>query len=119
MKPFDNINVRKAVVAAIDSNALRLAFGGPLVGDIPTHFIPPGHRRASSRPAAQKGPGLDFMHKPNGDMALAASYMKKAGFPSGKYTGGETLQMVADSATRRRRRWPRSRRRRSSRSGSR
>ena len=28
VKPFDDINVRKAVVAAIDRNAMRLAFGG-------------------------------------------------------------------------------------------
>ena len=42
IKPFDNINVRKAVIAGFDRNALRLTRGGALVGDIPTHFIPPG-----------------------------------------------------------------------------
>ena len=42
VKPFDNINVRKAVIAGIDKSAMQLAFGGPAVGDIPTHFLSPG-----------------------------------------------------------------------------
>ena len=37
MPPFDDINVRKAVIAGFDRNALRLTRGGPLVGPIPTH----------------------------------------------------------------------------------
>jgi len=45
------------------------------------------------------GPNLDFMHTPNGDLNLAASYMKKAGYSSGKYTGGQKLLMVTDSAS--------------------
>ena len=97
-KPFDDLNVRKAIAAAFDRNALRQAFGGPFVGDIPTHFIPPGSR-ASRRPAAPRVRGFDFMSKPEGDMELAAEYMKKAGFASGKYDGGETFQAIADSAT--------------------
>ena len=40
--PFDNVDVRKALNALIDKEALRQAFGGPITGDIPTHFIPPG-----------------------------------------------------------------------------
>ena len=97
VKPFDNINVRKAVIAAMDKNALRLAWGGPLVGDIPTHFLSPSIA-GFNQAGGTNGPNLDFMHTPNGDMALAASYMKKAGFSSGKYTGGGTFQMVTDSA---------------------
>ena len=42
VKPFDNINVRKAVIAGFNRNAMRLVRGGELVGDIPTHMIPPG-----------------------------------------------------------------------------
>jgi peptide/nickel transport system substrate-binding protein len=97
VKPFDNINVRKAVIAAMNKNALRLAFGGPLVGEIPTHFLSPGLAGFEDG-GGLNGPNLDFMHTPNGDMNLAASYMKKAGFSSGKYTGGGTLQMVTDGA---------------------
>jgi peptide/nickel transport system substrate-binding protein len=97
VKPFDNINVRKAVIAAMNKQALQLAFGGPLVGSIPTHFLAPG-LGGFDEAGGTNGPDLDFMHTPGGDPALAASYMKKAGYPSGKYTGGETLQMVTDGA---------------------
>ena len=45
MKPFDDLNVRKAVLAGFDRNALRLTRGGPTIGDIATHFLAPGHRR--------------------------------------------------------------------------
>ena len=98
VKPFDNVNVRRAVIAGFDRNALRQAFGGPLVGEIPTHYLPPG-QPGFAQAGGAKGPGYDFMTKPQGDMALAAQYMKKAGYPSGKYTGGETLTMVSDNAT--------------------
>jgi peptide/nickel transport system substrate-binding protein len=97
-KPFDNVNVRKAVAAAFDRNALRQAFGGPLVGDIPTHIIPPG-QPGFDQAGGEEGTGDDFMKNPAGDMDVATSYMKKAGFASGKYTGGQTFQAIGDSAT--------------------
>jgi peptide/nickel transport system substrate-binding protein len=97
-KPFDNVNVRRAIVAGFDRTALRQAFGGAIVGDIPTHYIPPG-QPGFDQGGGAKGPGYDFMSHPSGDPALAASYMKKAGYPSGKYTGNETLTMVSDNAT--------------------
>jgi peptide/nickel transport system substrate-binding protein len=96
IKPFDNVNVRKAVTAGMNRDAMRLALGGPLSGDVPTHFLPaviPGYEQAGGA----KGPGFDFLAKPAGDAALAASYMKKAGYASGKYTGNETFQMVSDN----------------------
>ena len=101
VKPFDDVNVRKAIVAGFDRNALRQAFGGPLTGDIPTHVLPPGQPGFEEAGGA-KGPGLDFLAKPEGDPALAQSYMKKAGFASGKYDGGKTFSAVADNATQQR-----------------
>lgn len=98
VKPFDNINVRKAVIAAMNKDALRLAFGGPVVGDIPTHFLSPGIA-GFDQAGGTAGPNLDFMKTPTGNMQLAASYMKKAGYPSGKYTGKSPLLMVTDNAT--------------------
>jgi peptide/nickel transport system substrate-binding protein len=95
--PLDDINVRKAVIAAFDRDALRLARGGPLIGDIATHFLPPtvaGFEQAGG----MEGTGVDFISadgKPND--ALAAEYMKKAGFSSGKYEGSEKLLMVASN----------------------
>jgi peptide/nickel transport system substrate-binding protein len=97
-KPFDNVNVRKALIAAFDRTALQRAFGGPLVGEIPTHYIPPGQPGYEEAGGA-KGPGYDFMAKPEGDMALAQEYMKKAGYSSGKYDGGGTFEAVSDNAT--------------------
>jgi peptide/nickel transport system substrate-binding protein len=98
VKPFDDPNVRKAISAAFDRNALRKAFGGPLVGDIPTHWIPPG-QPGFEEAGGEAGPGVDFLAKPEGDLNLAMEYMKKAGYSSGKYDGGKTFTGVSDNAT--------------------
>jgi peptide/nickel transport system substrate-binding protein len=99
IKPFDNINVRKAILAGFDRNAARLARGGKFTGDLPTHFLPPQFP-GFAEAGGFDGPGYDFLSKKNesGDMALAASYMKKAGYPSGKYTGNEEFLMVTANA---------------------
>ena len=96
IKPFDNVNVRRAVLAGFDRNAARLARGGKFTADLPTHFLPPdfpGFEEAGG----YEGPGFDFLSTKNekGDPALAAEYMKKAGYPSGKYTGSEEFLMVS------------------------
>src|SRR5215208_1861998 len=96
IKPFDDVNVRRAVIAGFDREAMRLTRGGKLIGDIPTHFIPPevpGFEEAGGL----EGPGIDFMSNPAGDAALSAEYFKKAGFASGKYEGNESLLMVGTS----------------------
>jgi peptide/nickel transport system substrate-binding protein len=38
--PFDDVHVRKAVNLALDKQALRLAWGGPIAGEIATHIVP-------------------------------------------------------------------------------
>jgi peptide/nickel transport system substrate-binding protein len=38
--PFDDIHVRKAANLVIDKQGLRVAFGGPLSGEIATHVVP-------------------------------------------------------------------------------
>jgi peptide/nickel transport system substrate-binding protein len=102
IKPFDNPDVRKAISAVMDRDALRKAFGGPLVGKIPTHWIPPG-QPGFDEAGGDAGPGVDFLAKPEGDLNLAMEYMKKAGYSSGKYDGGETFTGVSDNATQQRR----------------
>jgi len=44
------------------------------------------------------GPGYDFLKNPRGDMTVATNYMKKAGYPSGKYTGNAKLLLIAANA---------------------
>jgi peptide/nickel transport system substrate-binding protein len=91
--PFNNENLRKAVVAATNRNALIQTRGGPTLGKPATHILPPG--LGGFEEAGGYGAKNDFYKNPNGDPAVAAKYMKAAGFPSGKYTGPEIL-MVGD-----------------------
>ncbi len=51
--PFNNINLRKAVIAMANRNAYLLARGGKLVGQVATHFIYP-EVPGFSRPAATR-----------------------------------------------------------------
>jgi peptide/nickel transport system substrate-binding protein len=96
--PFDNKFVRLAVAYALDRNALRLTRGGPVDGRIATHFIDPSF---TDKGFTQAG-GLDFNPFPtsdgsfSGDLDKARAMLKKAGFPSGRYSGPELTQ-VADN----------------------
>jgi peptide/nickel transport system substrate-binding protein len=95
IKPLNNLNFRRAIAAVIDRNALRLTRGGSAVGTVATHFIPP-QMPGFAQAGGDAGPGYDFYANPNGNLALAESYMKKAGYPSGKYSGPPLLT-VADN----------------------
>jgi peptide/nickel transport system substrate-binding protein len=97
IKPLDDINVRKAILAAFDREAVRRVRGGRFIGDIATHFLPPGIP-GFEQAGGLKGPPLDFLANPRGDMTVAANYMKKAGYPSGKYTGTDNLLLVTSNA---------------------
>jgi peptide/nickel transport system substrate-binding protein len=93
--PFKDENLRKAVGAILDRNRMRTVRGGPVIGDIASHFISPdvpGFEEASG----QAGPGFDWLKSPGGDPAVAAAYMKKAGFASGKYSG-PPISVIGDS----------------------
>jgi peptide/nickel transport system substrate-binding protein len=105
IKPFDNINVRKAVLAATDRTALQLTRGGTAAGDLANHFLPPdfpGFQEAGG----VKGTGADFLANPKGDMTVAKKYMlaAKKDDPSlpidanGMWTGSDKLLMVASNA---------------------
>jgi peptide/nickel transport system substrate-binding protein len=94
IRPFDNLNVRRAVAAVINRRALRQTRGGQVVGPLATHFLPPevpGFEQAGGTRSS-----YDFYANPRGNVALARRYMRKAGYPSGRYTGGPVLA-VADN----------------------
>lgn len=96
--PFDDINVRKAVIANSNRADLRNTRGGELTGPVATHFLPPdfpGFEQAGGL----EGPGDDFLASPEGDPQLAAEYMKKAGFASGKCEGSDCkIVLVGDDS---------------------
>jgi peptide/nickel transport system substrate-binding protein len=94
--PFTNIDLRKAVWAALDRDAIVKARGGPLVAQPMTHFLYPGVN-GFEQAGGLAGPKVDYNEHPEGDMTVAEKYMKLAGYPSGKYTGGKTLQVVGST----------------------
>jgi peptide/nickel transport system substrate-binding protein len=106
VKPLDNVNVRKAIIAAADRTALRLSSGGEVVGDIANGFIPPGLPGFEEAGGLKQNTDLDFLRNPNGDPGLAKKYMlaAKEDDPSlpidanGKWTGGEELLVIATNA---------------------
>ena len=61
--PLNNIDVRKAINAVIDKNALRLTRGGSTLGTIATHYIPPG-MPGFSQSGGDAGPGLRLRFQP-------------------------------------------------------
>jgi peptide/nickel transport system substrate-binding protein len=77
-KPFDNINVRKGVIAGFDRNALRLTRGGEEIGDIANHFIPPGIPGHEESGGTEGFTDVDFMQNPEGDPALMQKYFDAA-----------------------------------------
>ena len=65
VKPLDNVNVRRAISAVIDRTALRQTRGGPTLGTIATHFLPPGIA-GFERGGRREGPGLRLRVEPDG-----------------------------------------------------
>jgi peptide/nickel transport system substrate-binding protein len=90
--PFDDINVRKAVVAAFDRQGTLMALGGKAVGEVATHFLPPG-TPGFEQAGGTRGTGVDFLAAPKGDRAVAARYLQAAGFASGRYEGDEIMMV--------------------------
>ncbi|HEU4975363.1 MAG TPA: ABC transporter substrate-binding protein [Baekduia sp.] len=94
--PFDNINVRKAVMAGFSREAARTARGGKYVGDIATHWLPPNFPGFDEAGGLKGFPDLDYFNADNedGNMQIAAKYFKAAGMSSGHYEGNDEILMV-------------------------
>jgi peptide/nickel transport system substrate-binding protein len=95
--PFNNVNLRRAVVAAADRAAYLQVRGGKLVGQVATHFLGPTDASFQAAGGAN-GFGFDFLKNPSGDMTVATKYMKAAGYPSGKYTGKANVLIVGSNS---------------------
>lgn len=94
--PFANVNVRRAVWAALDREAMIKADGGQVVAQVGTHFIYPtsvGYAQAGG----DHGPNVDYNNYPSGNLTVAEKYMKAAGYPSGKYTGNYVVKVVGST----------------------
>ena len=103
VKPFDNVNIRKAIIASSNRDALRLTRGGKILGDIANGWIPPGIPGFEEAGGLKQNEDLDFLKNPNGDPAVAKKYMdaaEKDGLPikNGKWTGGEKVLTIATNA---------------------
>jgi peptide/nickel transport system substrate-binding protein len=106
VKPFDDVNIRKAIIAASNRNALRLTRGGAIVGDVANGYIPPGIPGYEEAGGVKQNIDLDFLKNPNGDPALAKKYMLAARkedptLPidaSGKWTASDRILTIAVNA---------------------
>jgi peptide/nickel transport system substrate-binding protein len=94
--PLSNVNVRRAVWAALDREAMIKADGGQVVAQVGTHFIYPGSV-GYDQSGGDHGPNVDFNNYPAGNLKVAEKYMKLAGYPSGKYTGSATIKVVGST----------------------
>jgi peptide/nickel transport system substrate-binding protein len=96
--PFDDVNVRRAVVANSNRIDLRNTRGGELTGPVATHYIPPEFPGFEEAGGMEGDPDLDFLANPEGDPELAAEYMRKAGYASGRCEGECEVTMVGDDS---------------------
>lgn len=93
MPPFGRLDVRKAAIAAIDRQELLDAVrehGGLLA----SHWLPPGTPGHDEAGGAE-GPRYDWLARPEGDLAVAAAYLRRAGYPDGRYTGRPLVAFTA------------------------
>jgi peptide/nickel transport system substrate-binding protein len=94
--PFRNIDLRKAFWASLNREAIVKARGGALVAQPMTHFLYPGDQ-GFEQAGGFAGPQVDYNRDVEGNHTVACKYMKLAGYPDCKYTGGETVQIVSSN----------------------
>lgn len=94
--PFANVNVRRALWAALDRAAMLKADGGALVAQLGTHFIYPTSA-GYAQSGGDHGPNVDYNNYPAGNLTVAQKYMKAAGYSSGKYTGSYVVKVVGST----------------------
>ena len=76
--PLDDVRVRRAVSAAVDRRAILQSIGGPAVGAVATHFIPPG-LAGFEEAGGQGGPDAGWVASPEGDPGEVTEQLRAAG----------------------------------------
>ncbi len=79
--PFANVNVRKAMWAALDREAMVKASGGEIVGAVPGRISCIRGRSGFEQAGGDHGPNVDYNNYPEGNLTVAKKYMKLA-YPS-------------------------------------
>jgi peptide/nickel transport system substrate-binding protein len=102
--PLNNVNVRRAIVAALDRRAL-LRTHGPHAGQLANGYIPPGIPGFRAAGGYAQNTNLDFMNVPNGSSTLAKKYLlaaRRQGAAEinahGGYTGPPLTAVVSTTA---------------------
>ena len=86
MPPLNRLHVRRAILAALDRQAL-VGTRGP--GQVATHLIPPGVPGAD-----EFGPSPPYLANPRGDLALARAELRAAGYRDGRLHMRRPLLLV-------------------------
>jgi len=97
-KPFNNINIRKGVIAGFDREALRLTRGGAEIGPIAQGFIPPGIPGYEESGGEKGFSGIDYMANPKGDPTLMKKYFDAAKQEGVTPSSGGDLLTIATNA---------------------
>lgn len=101
--PFDDVNLRRAVAAALDRTELRRLAGGEATGRIATGWLAPGIPGSVAAGGERQNTDRDYLVNPAGDAAVARRYMDAAaddGLPirRGTWVGEKPITLVTSGA---------------------
>jgi peptide/nickel transport system substrate-binding protein len=88
-----DVDIRRALWAALDRTAMVAAVGGPAAGTPATHFLYPGVL-GFAQAGGLAGPQVPYNRDPSGSIAIARYYMRLAGYPMGRFTGHDVFRVI-------------------------